>query len=77
MRNLKLLSKKLGKSVLKRGTDVSPTETLTKTEITLRYIKSLECRVKRLEKREWVWIIIIFGSIGVNITQYMGLIPGG
>ena len=39
-------------------------------DITLRYIESLEDRIKRLEKREWIWICAALASIGVNIYQF-------
>lgn len=43
-------------------------------EITLRFISSLERRITTLQKREWIWVSIIFTSIGVNMGQYIGII---
>ena len=47
---------------------------LTAKEMTLRYIDSLESRIKTLEKRETLWVVIILGSVGVNVGHFTGVI---
>jgi len=47
---------------------------LTAKDMTLRYITSLESRVKTLEKRETLWIIVILGSVGVNVVNFLGVV---